>query len=168
MKFAYADPPYLGHAQKNYGAKAKPYDELETHQALIRHLVRNYPDGWALSMNPENLLELATEIPRGALICAWTKTNPEPMHTAVLRSWEPLILWRNHRRAQAARPKTTLASSTYNAHKLRGSKPEVFNRWVLALLGYEDGDTLDELFPGTALMTQGLNQTRLNLTEATP
>lgn len=41
MRFAYADPPYLGCGQKHYGkhhADAADYDRLETHADLIGRL----------------------------------------------------------------------------------------------------------------------------------
>lgn len=39
---------------------------------------------------------------------------------------------------------------------LKGAKPATFNRWVLDLLGYADGDVLDDLFPGTGSMAAAL------------
>jgi len=41
---------------------------------------------------------------------------------------------------------------------LPGAKPDEFNRWVLDLLAYEDGDQLDDLFPGTGGMAHTLRQ----------
>ena len=41
MRFAYADPPYLGLAKAFYGdrhADAADYDRPETHQALINRM----------------------------------------------------------------------------------------------------------------------------------
>jgi len=32
---------------------------------------------------------------------------------------------------------------------LPGAKPDAFNDWLLDLLGYETGDELHDLFPGT-------------------
>lgn len=37
-------------------------------------------------------------------------------------------------------------------------KPQAFNRWVANLLGYLDGDTLDDLYPGTGGMGRELDQ----------
>ncbi len=161
MKFAYADPPYLYAAQRTYGVKAAAYDELETHIALIQHLHRAFPDGWALSMNPSNLTDLARHFPPGARVCSWIKTNPTPLHTEIRYTWEPLILWRGHRRPQVDVLNDSLICSTYNGHKLRGSKPKAFNRWVLALLGYEPGDDVTDLFPGTGGLSIELAQGRM-------
>ena len=37
---------------------------------------------------------------------------------------------------------------------LTGAKPEAFCRWVLDLLGYANGDEIDDLFPGTSVMSR--------------
>lgn len=49
MKFAYADPPYPG------GAHRYPEKTEVDHRALLRLLLNEYPDGWALSTNTPNL-----------------------------------------------------------------------------------------------------------------
>ena len=41
-----------------------------------------------------------------------------------------------------------------NARIVTGQKPPGFCRWVLDLLGYRDGDTLDDLFPGSGVMSR--------------
>jgi hypothetical protein len=35
---------------------------------------------------------------------------------------------------------------------LPGAKSDAFNDWILDLLNYQDGDVLDDLFPGTGGM----------------
>jgi hypothetical protein len=39
-----------------------------------------------------------------------------------------------------------------------GAKPDGFNRWILELLGFQEGDELDDLFPGTGGMTMTMRQ----------
>lgn len=46
MKFAYADPPYIGQAKRHYQS-----EEVD-HEKLIKRLINEYPDGWALSLSP--------------------------------------------------------------------------------------------------------------------
>lgn len=41
---------------------------------------------------------------------------------------------------------------------LRGAKPDQFNRWVLDLMAFQDGDTLDDIFPGTSGMAATLTR----------
>ena len=39
-----------------------------------------------------------------------------------------------------------------------GAKPHYFNAWILLLLGYQDGDTLHDVFPGSGGMERQLQQ----------
>jgi hypothetical protein len=56
MKMAYADPPYPGQA-KRY--KQENPDALEVnHELLIRHLMDDYADGWALSTSSPALRDV--------------------------------------------------------------------------------------------------------------
>ena len=58
MRFAYADPPYLGTAASVYGdlhPDAAVWDDPATHLSLIEYLRDVYPDGWALSGLPRDL-----------------------------------------------------------------------------------------------------------------
>lgn len=51
MRFAYADPPYLGWGARYYGdlhPDAGDYDDPETHRALIERLCAEF-DGWRVT-----------------------------------------------------------------------------------------------------------------------
>lgn len=104
MKFAYADPPYLGQGKKHYSdhPEAHVWDSPKTHQHLIRRLRDEYPDGWALSASSPSLAPLNITLKKG----------------------------------------------------LVGAKPPAFCEWILDLLGWEPGDQLDDLFPGTGVMAE--------------
>lgn len=39
-----------------------------------------------------------------------------------------------------------------------GAKPDLFNDWILDLLGYQAGDTLDDLYPGSGGMAKALER----------
>ena len=39
-----------------------------------------------------------------------------------------------------------------------GAKPDTFNDWILDLIGYQVGDTLDDLFPGTGGMGEAVKR----------
>ena len=41
---------------------------------------------------------------------------------------------------------------------LTGAKPLEFNLWILDLLNYQEGDQLDDLFPGSNGMADALAQ----------
>lgn len=161
VKFAYADPPYLGCCRLygHYHPDGRCWDDLDTHAALIDRLATDYPDGWALSMTSGSLLELAPLLPKGARVAAWGKSfasfkpNVNPAYT-----WEPVVFF-GGRRGDRERltVKDHLIAPITLRKGLTGAKPEVFCRWVLDLLGYEPGDTLDDLYPGTDVMQRVLD-----------
>jgi hypothetical protein len=39
---------------------------------------------------------------------------------------------------------------------LPGAKPKYFFDWVVSMLGYEAGDTIDDIFPGTGGLSDAL------------
>ena len=53
MRFAYADPPYLGCCKlyDHHHPDGLCWDDPETHRLLIKRLMTEFPDGWALSLN---------------------------------------------------------------------------------------------------------------------
>jgi len=154
MKFAYADPPYLGLAKKFYKdlhPDAADYDKKEKHIELVEKLMDEFPDGWALSLHAPSLHFYATIIPKKARICAWTKTVHQLWwDKAVQYGWEPVILY-GGRKEHFRRPMVRDWMSCPRAQRkgLRGSKPDKFNDWILDLLNYKIGDEMVDLFPGT-------------------
>jgi hypothetical protein len=172
MKFAFADPPYIGQARKHYGCP-----EVD-HRALIRDLFAKYPDGWALSCSSPSLWTLCPmvndiEPTHDCRIGGWFKPfasfkpNVNPAY-----AWEPVI-WRGGRRPAER------AMRVHNEHRqyiptvrdwvsasitlkkgLAGAKPPKFCDWVFDLLGATDEDELDDLFPGTGIVTARWNARR--------
>src|SRR5213594_889325 len=98
MKFAYADPPYIGQAHRY-----KEKREVD-HAALIRELVTNFPDGWALSCSSPSLRVLLPLCPSDIRIAAWVKPfaifkpNVNPAY-----AWEP-VLFRGGRKRTRQEP----------------------------------------------------------------
>jgi hypothetical protein len=157
MKFAYADPPYLG-CGKLYAAHhpdALDWDRPERHRMLIGQLEGDYPDGWALSCSSPSLPTLLGFCPEGVRVGAWVKPfavfkpNVNPAY-----AWEPVI-WRGGRRGDRDRDtvRDWVAESITLKRGLTGAKPREFCRWVFSLLGAERGDTLDDIFPGTGAVS---------------
>lgn len=153
MKFAYADPPYLG-CGKLYAAHhpdALDWDDPETHFNLIDRLFDEYPDGWALSCHEPSLHTLRSYASRDCRTGVWVKPfavfrpNVNPTY-----AWEPVI-FRGGRRytRQDATVRDWVAENITLKRGLTGAKPREFCRWVFALLNAQKGDTLDDLFPGT-------------------
>lgn len=156
MRFAYADPPYLGMA-KLYADRhpdAMIWDDPEAHRALIERLCDEYADGWALSLHVPSLRTILPMCPDDIRIASWVKPFCS-FKRGVKRawSWEPVI-FRGGRTIEAADPtwRDHLSENIALQKGLPGAKPWRFCEWVLDGLNYQIGDTLDDLFPGTAVM----------------
>jgi hypothetical protein len=159
LRLAYADPPYLG-LGKYYPEhpEARKWDDPKAHRELIERLVRDYPDGWALSLHSPSLRTILPMCPKGTRVGAWVKPwcglkpGVRPQY-----AWEPLVYWggRNPRRFphdNRGTPKDFLSKPSTHNKGLVGAKPEAFCHWVLDLLGFQLGDAVDDLFPGTGVM----------------
>ena len=158
MTFAYADPPYLGCGRlyDAHHAASRDWDDPETHRHLIERLCDEYPDGWAMSLSSPSLRTILPMTPEDCRVAAWVKpfavfkpgVNPA-------YAWEPVIFRGGRKRD---RTKDTVRDWTAENITLRrgltGAKPEAVCRWLLGLLGYRRGDVVDDLFPGTGVMTR--------------
>lgn len=160
MKFAYADPPYFKQGKKRYGEfhdEAHIWDSKGAHLDLVKRLLDEYPDGWALSCNPANLNWMLVD--EEIRVCAWTKTFHQIRPTTVQFAWEPVLLYRgrkDHKRKPMVRD--WISGVATKRKGLPGAKPDYFNDWILSLLNYQDGDVIDDLFPGTNGMAEAVNR----------
>lgn len=163
MRFAYADPPYLGAASRLYGPhhpEAAEYDEFATHAELIGHLIEDFPDGWALSLHVPSLRVLLPLCPDDVRVCPWVKgwCSWKP-GVSPAYAWEPVILRGGRQRpAFKTRDWVMANASSRQPNHVPGQKPVAFCQWILQILGYEDGDELVDLFPGSGVMTRVLAQ----------
>lgn len=153
MKFAYADPPYLG-LGKFYADRhpdAMIWDEPETHRKLIERLSDEFADGWAMSLHMPALRVILPMCPEAARVGAWVKPFCSfKKHVNPAYAWEPVIFMGGRRRGLTERTtRDWIAESITLQRGLVGAKPRGFCRWVFDLLGAEPGDTLEDLFPGT-------------------
>lgn len=154
MKFAYADPPYLGEAVHQYKdhPEAAVYDTLEGHAALIERLVCDY-DAWALSLHVPSLRAILPLVPAEARLCAWVKSFHRMQPGARLQyGWEPVVI-------VPARPPGRSVSDwvkcrTTLQRGMPGAKPEEFAYWLFAAAGLEPGDELVDLFPGSGAISR--------------
>jgi hypothetical protein len=178
VRFAYADPPYLGCCDlydHYHGSNGNCWDDIDTHRNLIAYLMALFPDGWALSLNSTGLRDILPLCPSDVRIGSWCKTFgafKKGVRPAYM--WEPVIFrgGRNpsngHRHLPPEKngkqntpkdfyvhhdPDALLCSITLQKG-LTGAKPEAFCRWVLQLLNMQPGDTIVDLFPGTGIMGQ--------------
>jgi hypothetical protein len=161
MKFAYADPPYLGCGSlyAKHHPEAKVWDNPETHRALIQRLVEGYPDGWAMSLHAPSLKTLLPMAPSDVRIGAWVKpySSGRP-GVRIIYAWEPVIF----RGGRKGRTSDLIEKDWIAVAPLRhtqidegiiGMKPRKFCRWLFCLMGATAGDTFDDLFPGTGAIT---------------
>jgi hypothetical protein len=163
VKLAYADPPYLGCCglYDHYHPDGLCWDDPATHRALIQRLNRDYPDGWAMSVSTPSLQTILPMCPDDVRIAAWVK--PFAAFKRNVRNaytWEPVILRGGRVSSKDGAPVTRdhLAEPITLRRGLTGAKPERFCRWVLDMLGYVDGDQVDDLFPGTSVIARVLAQ----------
>ena len=154
VKFAYADPPYLGCSKKHYGHQhpdANLYDTLEGHRLLIERLVAEFPDGWAMSCTSGNLYDILPLCPVKPRIAAWVKpfaafkVNVNPAY-----AWEPVIFMGGRKRGRDQDTTRDWVAANITLRKgVSGAKPPQFCWWLFDLLGMEPEDEFHDLFPGS-------------------
>lgn len=157
MRFAYADPPYLGQGRKLYGGthpEAHVWDDPETFRALLARLELHYPDGWALSASSSSLRTLLPMAPPNVRVMAWVKpfavfkpgVNPA-------YAWEPVLVMGGRRRGRDLPTVRDWCSVNVTLRRgLVGAKPAAFCEWLCDVLNVQPGDELVDLFPGTGAM----------------
>lgn len=154
VKFAYADPPYLGLAAKFYGKlhpDAADYDKPETHQRLIDRLSDEYPDGWAMSLHTKVMRVILPMCPEDCRIMAWVKPfcSFKP-GVGVAYAWEPIVVRGGRRRTRKQQTVRDYCICNIALQKgLAGAKPAGLIHWLMDVLGVQEGDTVDDIFPGS-------------------
>ena len=122
-------------------------------------------DGWAIATSPDGL-EAYGHLPAGTRICAWVKKNGQPGAHRIHSLWEPVIVYppadrMSNRAGRGSVPDVLIVRAPRVGFV--GAKPLEWVTWVLDLLGYQDGDVVEDLFPGSGLVSEALRQTRLTV-----
>ncbi len=164
MRLAYADPPYPGmaHLYRDH----PDYDGEVDHAELVAKLEAY--DGWALSTAASTLQTVLSVCPNGVRIGAWHITNTSyPTFAKWWWSWEAVIF--KPARTPEIATRDVLIAHTERGFlsgnvRLKGQKPPAFSRWVFGLLGARQGDTLDDLFPGSGGVSAAWESWRSQLT----
>lgn len=152
MKFGYADPPYPGLAAAYYKDQPTYAGEVD-HSELIPSLVDRY-DGWALSTSAEALRLVLPMCPASVRVCAWVKPIGVSSKTHGLHStWEALIVSPG-RSLQPGKRDFLYAQPARGGGELIGRKPLKFCGFLFEALGMLPGDDLDDLFPGTGIVSR--------------
>ena len=149
--FAYADPPYPGHAWR-YRSQPTFAGEVD-HRALTKSLVDARLVGWALSTSSAALREVLPLCPAGARVLAWVKPTP-PQGAGLCVRWEPLIVVGGRATHHPVRDWLCAAPARGGGVDLVGRKPLAFADFLFKALGMGDGDTLVDLFPGTRAVSK--------------
>ncbi|BBH71160.1 hypothetical protein ACTI_78450 [Actinoplanes sp. OR16] len=168
MRFAYADPPYIGQASKHYRRHASYAGEVD-HRELIARLVDEFRDGWALSASSPSLRTILPLCPERVRVMAWVKpfcSFKKGVNPAY--AWEPIILCGGRRRsAESMYVRDWVSAPMTTGRGVSGAKPELFCVWLFEVLGAEPGDDLVDLFPGSGAVQQAWRrwqaQTQLHL-----
>lgn len=182
MRLAIADPPYLGRAARWYSSAgrahgrgagvadhhphAAEWDRPGRHLQLVRDLDRDY-DGWAIAAAAQTMHVYAAACP-DARVMVWHRENALPSGSRVRNVWEPVFL-----RIPAGREgyssglsvsdvlRCGVGAGVAPGSRFAGAKPAQWTHWVLDALGYVEGDTVVDLFPGSGAVTAALTQGRL-------
>lgn len=170
MRLAYADPPYLGCCKlydHNHPDGPDPWDgrcwdDLETHRLLLNALSERY-DGWAYSMTSPSLKQILSVAP-DCRVASWSKSFAAfKRNVRIAYTWEPVLFVPGRDRSADGAPvgRDHLVEPITMRKGFTGTKPAKVCAWVLDLLGYVEGDTVDDLFPGLGVMSDVLAQGRI-------
>ena len=160
MRFCYADPPYIGRSYMY--KKHEDYGGEVDHGELIKTLCSEFEDGWALSCSSPSLRVLLPLCPEKTRVGAWVKPfcsfkpNVKPAF-----AWEPVIFYKGRKLAKSEKTTRDWGSANVTLKKgLPGAKPWEFCWWVFELLGMKPDDELVDMFPGTGIITEQLENWR--------
>lgn len=151
MRFAYADPPYPGLAKQYYGTSEV------NHRILIGTLVREFPDGWALSTSSTALQGVLAMCPRGVRVASWVR-GARPGKSILPRcAWEPLIIYGGRPWPEGVPESSSdvlLWGGRQASHPnaLIGMKSAAFAEWMFQQLGATREDELVDIFPGSGII----------------
>lgn len=180
MRLAIADPPYLGRADRWYGAgrgsgrtraggatrgrngrkpdqhpDAARWDYPATHVELIERLTAEF-DGWAVAGHATSTALLLASAPAGAQLAIWGRPNAIPGGARVINTWEPVVISvpRDRRDRSTGMRTRDLLIAPVRQQGFLGSKPPEWTRWVLDLLGYDpEEDEVTDMFAGSGAVT---------------
>lgn len=160
MKFAYADPPYLGLGRlyRNLHPDAMDCDDPAWHQRLIDRLSDEYADGWALSLHTPSLREILPMCPADVRVLAWVKpfASFKP-GVGLAYAWEPIILRGGRKRQRGATTTRDWCAEPITLRRgFTGAKPARVVWWLLEALHALPGDVIDDLFPGSGAVSSAI------------
>jgi hypothetical protein len=153
MKFAYADPPYIGQAQRHYSED--PNCAEVDHKELIDRMCRDY-DAWVLSLSSPTLKYILSLCPDNVRVCSWVKpfSSYKPGINPAY-SWEPIITFGNRPRGRQLPTINDWVSANITLKRgVHGAKPDKFCYWLFEFMGLLPGDELIDLYPGSGAVSR--------------
>jgi hypothetical protein len=178
LKFAIADPPYLGRAERWYGEtgcgiarghgradqhpEAHIWDDPQSHIDLVHRLNRDY-HGWAIAMSVNSLSvylsAVETDSRNGIRVCVWHKPSAVTSGSRITNHWEPVLINvpKERRSWKSGNKCSDVFSCNPNRRGFIGSKPHAWTFWILELLGVQEGDSVDDLFPGSGAVAEAMH-----------
>jgi hypothetical protein len=178
MKFAIADPPYLGRAERWYGAdgcgngrglgkadehpEAHIWDSPKAHLDLIEQLQTEF-DGWAIALSVHSLSTymqaIETDSRNGIRVMSWIKPSSVPSGNRIASTWEPVIVKVPSSRRSHGKGKSMKDHIVVNPLRsgFVGAKPPAWTEWVLDAMGYQQGDEIVDLFNGSGAVINAVN-----------
>lgn len=151
MRFAYADPPYIGQAKAHYSGQQICAEV--NHELLISHL--NEFDGWALSASSPSLKVVLPMCPDDVRVMAWVKpfASFKP-GVGVAYAWEPVIVRGGRKRGRDQDTVRDWISANITLQRgLSGAKPDAFCYWLFEVMNMERGDEFIDMFPGSGAVS---------------
>ncbi len=160
MKFAYADPPYIGQSKRHY-KNHKDYAGEVNHKELIEKLVSEYSDGWALSLSAPSLKQILNLCPNDIRVIIWVKPFHAWKNVTPSYGYEPVIVFGGRKRKDYGNKSVKglgyqdwISANITMKKGLTGAKPERFCIWLFEVLNVRPEDTLDDLYPGTGIISE--------------
>ena len=159
----------IGHGvgQADNHPDAYLWDLPETHIQLTKDLERKY-DGWAIAMSVHSLStylsEITTDSRNGIRVCVWHKPSAVTSGNRITNNWEPVLVKVPANRkgmSSGGRKMSDVCIANPDKNNFIGSKPLIWTHWVLDLLGYREGDEVDDLFHGSGAVKNALKVQRL-------
>lgn len=158
----YGDKPDTNRVPADFHPNAAEWDRPARHRLLLETLADEY-DGWAIATSMDGI-DAYSPIPPGARIMIWRKLTSTRGGARIMNTLEAVIVSppasrRGRGEGVAAQVPDFLQCEPPAGAKFPGAKPGRWTRWILDALGYDqDEDTVDDLFPGSGMVTAEIQQ----------
>lgn len=138
------------------------------HQELVARMCTDY-DAWCLHTASTTLKEVLGLVPAETRVGAWVKpfaSFKKGVNPAY--AWEPVLFYGGRNDSSAENPTLTdWVSCPITLRKgLTGAKPPAVVAWCFRMLGMTPDDELDDLFPGTRIVSETWDSWRSQLSLA--